>query len=222
MTIHCPSDTFYLITDEQDRVNRSQISNFVLFYRYFLDEVDNKFGLQTQTPDQVPNFEDPEEVFSGKDNVLKHLRNRQIDQLRSLAPSGQWLVPGHFYCATSWLDWRMVVGLGSNHVQETNMTLDHIYGIPYLPGSAFKGVVRSWVIQEHFCNDEKLATRDIEDSDPNDLKEKKREFFAVFGSQKNAGKVHFLDGLPAENVRFELDIMNPHFSDYYKGDHISN
>lgn len=217
MKIHCPSDTRELITDRSRRVNRHQISNFSLFYRYFLDEVDNKFGLQTQQPDEVPKFADPEGVFSGQRNALEHLRNRQTDQLRYLASSGQWLAPRHFYCATSRLDWRMIVGLGSSHVQETNMTLDHIYGIPYLPGSAFKGVVRSWVIQEHFCNDEKLATRDIEDSDPNDMKEKKDEFFEVFGGQKASGKVHFLDVLPAENVRFELDIMNPHFSDYYKG-----
>ena len=98
----------------------------------------------------------------------------------------------------------MVIGLGGDHVQETNMTLDHVYGIPYLPGSAFKGVVRSWIIQEYFGSDENLAMRD-------------RDFRAVFGSQESAGKVQFLDVLPAGGVHFEIDIMNPHFSTYYTG-----
>ena len=215
MTIHCPFDTFNLITDQQKRVNRNQISNFAIYYRYFLEEDDDKFGL-AQTGNNVPNFADPKKVLTNPDSVLEHLRNRQIDQLQHLASSGEWLVPGHFYCATSSLDWRMVVGIGSSHVQETNMTLDHIYGIPYLPGSSLKGVVRSWVIQNDFCNDEKLATREIETEDSPALIEKKKNFFAVFGSQEAAGKVHFLDALPAGNVHFELDIMNPHFSDYYK------
>lgn len=45
-------------------------------------------------------------------------------------------------------DWRLIVGLGNESVYETSITLHHIYGIPYIPGSAVKGVVRSYVIQE--------------------------------------------------------------------------
>ena len=221
MTIHCPFDTFDLITGGNNYVKRDQISNFALYYRYFLDESDNKFGLQAQKSEDalefVQDFADPQGVFTGQNSILENLRNRQTDQLRHLASSGEWLAPGHFLCATARLNWRLVVGIGSEHVQETNMTLDHVYGIPYLPGSALKGVLRSWVIQECFGNDEKLALRDIENSDPADLKEKKQDFFTVFGSQQVAGKVRFLDALPAGNFRFELDIMNPHFSKYYRG-----
>ena len=127
MTIYCPSDTSDLITDVNDYVNRGQISNFALYYRYFLDEFDNKFGLQIQDSTEalefVEDFTDPQKVFTGKNSILENLRNRQTDQLRYLASSGEWLAPGHFYCATSQLDWRLVVGIGSEHVQETNMTL---------------------------------------------------------------------------------------------------
>ena len=221
MTIHCPSDTRDLITDPNNYVKRGQISNFALYYRYFLDTSDNKFGLQAQKSEEalefVQNFADPQKVFTEQNSILENLRNRQTDQLRYLSSSGEWLAPGHFYSAISRLDWRIVVGIGSEHVQETNMTLDHVYGIPYLPGSAFKGVLRSWVIQKHFRNNERLAMRDIEGGDSVDLKDKKKDFFAVFGSQKAAGKVRFLDALPAGNFRFELDIMNPHFSKYYTG-----
>ena len=33
------------------------------------------------------------------------------------------------------LQWRLIVGLGASHPQETSMTLHHIFGIPYIPGS---------------------------------------------------------------------------------------
>ena len=186
MQIYCPSDT-------RDLVKQTEISNFALRYRYFLewwsDEGKMTFGLQARQPNEIPSL---------SNSQIEPLRNRQTKQLRYLASNG------HFYCATSQLDWRMVIGLGGDHVQETNMTLDHVYGIPYLPGSAFKGVVRSWVIQEYFGNDENLAMRD-------------KDFRAVFGSQESAGKVQFLDVLPAGGVHFEIDIMNPHFSTYYTG-----
>ena len=50
-------------------------------------------------------------------------------------------------------DWRMVIGLGNESVYETSMILHHIYGIPYIPGSAIKGVVRSYIITEEFAQD---------------------------------------------------------------------
>ena len=198
MTIHCPADTRDIVTVDGNCVNQNQISNFALRYRYFLERrIDNSgkitFGLQAQQHDQetiqVPSL-------GGSQEALAHLRNRQMDQLRCLASNG------NLYSATSRIDWRMVVGLGSDHVQETNMTLDHIYGIPYFPGSAFKGVLRSWVIQERFQNNEISAMQDT-------------NFVAVFGSQKSAGQVQFLDALPHSGVYFDIDIMNPHFSDYY-------
>ena len=198
----CPDDTRTLITQSS-----VQISNFALRYRYFLDgSLGSRgrigFGLnQAQTPEPVPSL---------KSSEIEPLRNRQKEQLRYLAPDG------HFYCATSQLDWRMVVGLGSNHVQETNMTLDHVHGIPYLPGSAIKGIVRSWVIQEYFT-DEEEATRDFQIGDSVALRQKKENFFTVFGSQKCAGQVQFLDALPNSHVHFNIDIMNPHFPDYYTG-----
>ena len=173
----CPSDTRALFNQ-----NNIQISNFVLRYRYFLEQRLNQgkviFGLQAQQPAQVPSL---------SNSQIEPLRNRQTEQLRHLASSGQWLTPGHFYCATSQMDWRMVVGLGGNHVQETNMMLDHVYGIPYLPGSAFKGVVRSWVIQEYF-NDENEAMRDIQNGDPRPTATEKEGFLRGFRQSKSRRK----------------------------------
>lgn len=196
MPTYCPSDTRELVN------NRDNISNFALRYQYFLkNEYDRgrvKFVLDASQ-------------LGDSQNVIGPLRDRQTNQLNYLTKI--YKVSCGFYE----VDWRMIIGLGGEHVQETNMTFDHVYGIPYLPGSAFKGVVRSWVIQEDFGNDEKLAVRDIEHGDPDDLKEKKNNFLAVFGNQKSVGKVQFLSAYPTDNVMLSLDIMNPHFPDYYTG-----
>ncbi|GCD78000.1 hypothetical protein JCM31826_14820 [Thermaurantimonas aggregans] len=43
-------------------------------------------------------------------------------------------------------DWRLTVGLGSGSVFETSISLHHVYGFPYIPASAIKGVLRSYMI----------------------------------------------------------------------------
>ena len=180
----CPSDT-------KDLVNQNNISNFSLRYQHFLNyENDEKVKGKVKFP--VDDM-----ALGGSQDAIIPLRDRQTNQLNYLEKTY------HVFCEFYDVDWRMVIGLGGEHVQETSMTLDHVYGIPYIPGSAFKGVVRSWVIQENF-NDEEHAMQDA-------------NFLKVFGSQKSAGKVQFLPAYPIDNVLLSLDIMNPHFPEYYTG-----
>ncbi len=91
--------------------------------------------------------------------------------------------------------WRLVVGLGSGSVLETSMTLHHTLGVPYIPGSALKGVVSSYYVEKN----------GREDEDYNEL----------FGNQTQKGKVTFLDAYPKQFPTLELDIMNPHYPEYY-------
>jgi len=101
---------------------------------------------------------------------------------------------------------RMVVGLGGATVYETGMTFHHVYGCPYIPGSAVKGMCRHWIIQEHFGNQEDNALRS---------EEFRKAFGFQEGEKSGRGEVIFFDAFPAELKRLELDIMNPHFSEYY-------
>lgn len=197
MPIYCPSDTRSLVN------NRDNVSNFALRYQYFLEN--------EQDSGRVKFILDASQLGDSQ-GAIAPLRDRQTNQLNYLQAKG-YHVSCHFYE----VDWRMVIGLGGDHVQETNMTIDHVYGVPYLPGSAFKGIVRSWVIQESFNNNEDLAMRDIEDNDTAELEEKKKNFFAVFGNQKSIGQVQFLPVYPTDNVALSIDIMNPHFPNYYTG-----
>lgn len=106
-------------------------------------------------------------------------------------------------------EWRMVIGIsgGGTSVYETGMTLHHVYGIPYIPSSSLKGIVRSWLILELFGGDEDLA--------------KNNELFAdLFGSddkgyREQQGNIIFMDAYPLEKPKLEVDIMNPHYQHWY-------
>ncbi len=103
---------------------------------------------------------------------------------------------------------RMVVGLGITSVSEVSMQLHHIYGIPYIPAQAIKGLVRSFVILELFEGDERKAENSI-------------IFQNIFGisSDDNGtskqGKVIFYDAYPCDTIKLRKDIMTSHHQQYY-------
>jgi len=131
-------------------------------------------------------------------------------------------------------DWRLVIGLGGSSVYETGMTLHHTYGIPYIPASAVKGTVRSFVITEIYKNEiEALSKKDfcdvfgcsgegkIEDKDGN--KQPFKSFYKIEAEKNNdktdsgerQGNLIFFDTFPIGEIKLEADIMNPHYPDYY-------
>ena len=136
------------------------------------------------------------EKFRWNPDFIKNLNERQKTTIHQMKLKIKYF--------TSTLSWRMVIGLGASHPQETSMTLHHIYGIPYIPGSAVKGVIRHWIIYSKFDQDEKRAEAD-------------ETFKDIFGTQEQAGKVIFFDAFPAGEINLKIDIMNPHYPDYYTG-----
>jgi CRISPR-associated protein Cmr6 len=103
-----------------------------------------------------------------------------------------------WFAATT--DWRMVVGLGGGHVLETALTLHRVYGFPIIPGSALKGMTQAWVELEVEPGADVVT--------------------AVFGTPPEvtpmkAGQVIFFDAVPTRMPKLELDVMNPHYGDYY-------
>jgi CRISPR-associated protein Cmr6 len=110
-----------------------------------------------------------------------------------------------------------LVGLGNPSVFETSLKLNHIYGFPYIPGSAIKGILRNYLINEYFKDsygngDENLALQD-------------KGFCNIFGCPKESfynkehqGKIFFLDSIPNERPEIEKDVMTPHYGEYYKSE----
>ena len=117
---------------------------------------------------------------------------------------------------------RLVVGLGTAHVFETSLTIHHLFGVPYIPSTALKGVVRVADFWRIFQSENKAVKYLEKELYEEDLKEDDREEVIrhklLFGTQKFKGLLTFLDAYPVINKGariFELDIMNVHYRGYY-------
>src|SRR2546422_9089524 len=131
----------------------------------------------------------------GKSEWLKRLEpNSRIDVVFTQYAYSRWHAMMSAMNATLFnatLDWRMVIGLGGETVLETDITLHHLYGIPFIPGSALKGLTRAYVSEEyqkyHVPEDKPQEQRAASKKVDDDHSEIKR----IFGTQKSAGSVFF-------------------------------
>ncbi len=123
------------------------------------------------------------------------------------------------------LTWRMVINLGEASVYETSILLHRNFSVPYIPGSALKGVTRCWAILK-FASEYKRSPRELDEAlmkgKDLDLKLEDisfKDLIDIFGFQKMKGKVIFFDAFPIIENRSEhfitLDVMNVHYKDYY-------
>jgi CRISPR-associated protein Cmr6 len=92
---------------------------------------------------------------------------------------------------------RLVTGLGRSHPVENGFAWHPTLGVPYLPGSSVKGLVRAW------------AERDADPAPPEAVRQR---LFGRADAPRSAGRVVFLDALPTAPVKLEADVMTPHYA----------
>lgn len=92
---------------------------------------------------------------------------------------------------------RFLPGQGGIHPMLGGMIFHPTLGLPYLPGSNLKGLVRTWATQ-------------WQNASPDDVAR-------IFGAPEKPGNVIFLDALPIKPVIFELDVVTPHHVPYQHG-----
>lgn len=108
------------------------------------------------------------------------------------------------------LEQRLLIGLTGNGALETGCSLSRNYGMPYIPGSSVKGVVRAWTEQNLKADYpqeivELFGTRDSDDLN------------------RVSGLVTFHDAwwIPdpknGDHKPFVLDVVTPHHQEYYNG-----
>lgn len=98
---------------------------------------------------------------------------------------------------------RMVVGTGNESVLETAITLHRTYGIPYIPGSALKGLAASFA--RTYCGA--------------DWKKGSQAYSIVFGRTDESGCITFFDALPdpmGVSKLLHTDVLTIHHSSYYQ------
>ncbi len=111
---------------------------------------------------------------------------------------------------------QMVHGLGAPHVRETAITIHPVYGVPYLPASSIKGVVRNWALQAFFQGrlEQVEQARNTKTGNQHDAA---AVFDYFFGTQEGQGAAHFFDAYPSGEPKLSPDVMTVHFKDYYTG-----
>lgn len=103
-----------------------------------------------------------------------------------------------------------ITGLGAGHPTETGMILDRNLGVPYIPASSVKGVLRLACAINIARN---KGTNEVDLDDELLVK--------YFGSESDSkpkrGQLVILDVYPKTITRLDIDIMNPHNQNYYSG-----
>ena len=150
--------------------------------------------------------------FAGTTELIakkQELQKKYLDSLESLGIS-----TFDFHATTTS---PFITGLGSGHPTETGMILDRNIGVPYIPASSIKGVLRlACAINLAKANEEYAKNGIVPDDD--------KTLVTYFGSMSQdenkqaRGQLMFLDAYPSKSVRITLDIMNPHFGKYYSGE----
>jgi CRISPR-associated protein Cmr6 len=102
---------------------------------------------------------------------------------------------------------RFVTGLGCIHPVENGFTWHRTLGVPYLPGSGLKGLLRSWLREER---------EDCTFNEKEKCWEESEKIQKWFGTGKQAGKFILSDMLPTTRPRLTVEIMTPHYGPYYK------
>ena len=209
-------DKYYLPRDTKDAISSTllgytnqRVENFALLLNKcaLYDSKQQKFLLSRKTKrksGQGSGDNDYTMTPKFQPDFIQQVHQRHASAIRALHLEGTD-VP-----LTCTVDWRLIVGLGNESVYETSMTLHHIYGIPYIPGQAVKGLLRSWLILEKFQTEE-AALKD-------------NGFCKIFGCPAGSiddkawqGNVYFFDAFPTalNKDSIQLDIMNPHYAPYY-------
>ena len=190
MTHPLPKNTRSFVL-QQGRLR--EFSNFGLLFNKYIDW-DRNWEKKQDILNEIRSS------YTKNDSFLESYKNRQMALLENYKARGY-----HVECFTMATDYRFISGLGGAHVLETGLTLHPLYGFPFLPASGVKGLARSYAEKiDDAPDNERLEIFGSEDKDR--VSDSNRE-----------GRVVFLDGIPTKFPEIEVDIMNPHYGDYYQG-----
>lgn len=216
---------------------RDKIDNPILFLSKFIPIIDanlkinknNKdwFSLKNKSISEESKFHFLKHIvdnYEYKDsNIVKSYLKKIVDGLKT-----QDYKLKEIYNNYISVRYPLICGLGATHVLETSLTLHHIWGVPYIPGSSFKGVCRQvafWKLAESRNITKEEELQNLQNKFYGNLIDDKEilSYQLLFGAKDFKGLLLFLDVYPdfsdeKSKKPFKLDIMNPHYSKYYGDD----
>ena len=197
--------SLFPIPDSQKKLLEDSNCNFSLYSPRMIKWKSEKGELKADT-ENIPNLKNKSDKVFASPFVRKEIERKQEKQksyMNFLKSQGI-----QTFSITAKTVSPFITGLGSGHPTETGMLLDRNIGIPYIPASSVKGVLRL----AHAVNIADGRT-EIPES------ELEKYFGTSDQKQKNKykGELIVFDAYPAEVPYLKVDIMNPHYSNYYSG-----
>ena len=197
--------SLFPIPDNQKKLLEDSNCNFSLYSPRMIKWKTEKGELKADT-ENIPNLKNKSDKVFASPFVRKEIERKQEKQksyMNFLKSQGI-----QTFSITAKTVSPFITGLGSGHPTETGMILDRNIGIPYIPASSVKGVLRL----AHAVNIADGRT-EIPES------ELEKYFGTSDQKQKNKykGELIVFDAYPAEVPYLKVDIMNPHYSNYYSG-----
>lgn len=202
--------------DMQGLVDTMNAGNFGLWYNKMVPlndfsscKVSDKKG---DYKNAVPYYFRQYQSFN-KNAVRRLLEKKHTDQLQFCSSMS---LKYQAVSIEAKLESPLITGIGESHPSEVSMVFDHNMGIPFIPASGIKGIARfahTLGLLAEIPSDKIKPDKDGKLCF--DDEEGWTRVPELFGTQEKRGSVVFLDAYPKSIPSLHLDIMNPHYGDYY-------
>lgn len=218
-----------------DNVLLNEVSNFNLLFNKYINNFPENFAYESKTAEEYLRI-----IISSSATNQENFYQRFLDKFKIAIVSQNSKI---FEAKTSS---RLLIGLGASSILENSISLHPIYGVPYIPGSSLKGAFRDYYIHFVILHKNDFKADDIDNLieeselfDNDNLNEKiihtkykkvsnqlpflksiadkLKKAQRIFGHQEKEGEIIFYDAYPKEFPKLEIDIMTPHYRDYYGG-----
>jgi len=112
---------------------------------------------------------------------------------------------------------RFLTGIGETTPTEVGMVFDRNSGLPYIPASSVKGAVR-YAYCVNFARKHPEKIKNGESVDEKDIDGLIELFGSLDTKNSSRGGFAFMDVYSEKPPEIVIDIMNPHYGKYYKGE----
>ncbi|MCD6121240.1 MAG: type III-B CRISPR module RAMP protein Cmr6 [Spirochaetales bacterium] len=191
--------------------------NFGLWYNKFIPLNTYSYepcGKREKKEDNLQYYKEEYNKFKNSDELQTFLNRKHIEYHKLIEYYKS--LNASCYTFTASLVSPLIIGVGETHPSETSLIFNHNLGIPYIPASSIKGIIR-------FAYTLDLLKRPLpdklkKDEDYNlyfDDEDNWTDIAIYFGTMKQRGSVLFLDAYPVKVPDLKLDIINPHYGQYY-------
>lgn len=200
--------------DAQSAIGNYSNGNFGLWFNKFV-EIENNFKPKDNAVKDY--LEKYKSIKNSADDLIKLKHIYQYAFTQSFNDKYELLV------IQATLKTPLITGIGQAHPNEVGMTFDHNTGVPYIPASSIKGIVRFAHTLDLVKNLDTNNIKIYEDKHGKEYFDDEADWtnipclFGKGGDKGNVGRVIFLDAYSEKVPELHMDIMNPHYSNYYSG-----